>query len=141
MAVASVTGGTYKSIHNNVAGKTTKQNCDGMNIKTRLIKNLVTFLIFFGGFIFNQHFLSFCASYHFREFCCPVHQVLNDGIFFFFSLLLWRRGDRNRRCGPHSAFAVRDTQIISTYISPRLRVGIVTMLGLKLCSKRKMFSY
>jgi hypothetical protein len=92
MAVASVTGGTYKSIHNNVAGKTTKQNCDGMNIKTRLIKNLVTFLIFFGVFIFNQHFLSFCASYHFREFCCPVHQVLNDGIFLFFFLVIVEEG-------------------------------------------------
>lgn len=53
-----MTGGTYKSIHNNVAGKT-KKIATELILKHDWFKNLVTFLIFFGVFIFNQHFYPF----------------------------------------------------------------------------------
>lgn len=123
-----MTGGNRSSIDNNVAiyGKYCVGNL--MN-KTRMINNLVTFLLFFprnftSTFFFVPLFLCFWfflpVQIHKKEVITSGIRVpsikLNDGIpIFFFLVIVGGGGVPEPSLAPirrHQTFAVRDTQMI-----------------------------
>lgn len=131
---------TYKSIHITML----RENNDGMNIKHDWLK-ISLLSSFFLVFFFNQHFYPFVQVITSGNSVVPSIRFLNDGIFLFFLVIVEERGGgcTGTDAGPHSAFAVRVTQIISTrtlYTFPLDCVSNRYNASLKIVrSKRKFF--